>query len=144
MLTIRAAFEFFFDGKSRETFSGRKRTFARRIAGPPKFLADLLWLALEGTQVLFDQLPNRNTKNLAGLAIGFQKVVYSSTPGTEPPDFPVTFSGIRPERTGGQLPGRQLADSANLLGCHQFQFAERIQPAMAPRFHQPGAGAESQ
>ena len=40
----------------------------------------------------------------------------------------MTFSAIRPEKTGEQLPGRQLADSANLLGCHQFQFAERIQP----------------
>jgi hypothetical protein len=71
---VRAAFEFFFDGKSLETFSGRKRTFALRTAGPPKFLADLLWLALEGTQVLFDQLPNPNTKNLGSLAIRFQKV----------------------------------------------------------------------
>jgi hypothetical protein len=45
---IRVTFEFFFDGKSLETFSGRKRTFVRRIGDPPKFLADLLWLALKG------------------------------------------------------------------------------------------------
>lgn len=79
---VRAAFEFFSDGKSLETFSGRKRTFALRIAGPPKFLADLLWLALEGTQVLFDQLPNRNTKNLGSLAIGFQKVAIDRDGGS--------------------------------------------------------------
>ena len=79
---VRAAFEFFFDGKSLETSSGRQRTFALRIAGPPKFLADLLWLALEGTQVLFDQPPNRNTKNLGSLAIGFQKVVIDRDSGS--------------------------------------------------------------
>jgi len=53
------------------------------------------------------------------------------TPGTEPPDFPMTFSVIRPERTGGQLPGRQLADSANLLGCHQFEFAYPMYPRLS-------------